>query len=104
MANDKLAELRAQIDAANAELLRQLNRRLQLTDAIWKTKAEAGLPARVPDREASMLASLTSANKGPMSDAEVRRVFCLLFRIAVHHMEPEASEAASPREARDDQV
>lgn len=54
----ELQELRERIDRLDTQLVRTLAERFEQTDRVGWVKAEAGLPAYDPEREAEHLASL----------------------------------------------
>lgn len=54
----ELRELRERIDGLDAQLIRILAERFDQTDRVGCVKAEAGLPAHDPGREAEHIASL----------------------------------------------
>lgn len=58
-APDELGRLRRQIDRLDAELVRLLAQRFQVTDDVGAVKAAHKLPAHDPQREAAQLARLT---------------------------------------------
>ena len=68
-----IARHRAAIDALDTEILAQLNARARLAEAIGTLKG--GVAAYRPEREAQVLARVTGANAGPLSNAAVSAVF-----------------------------
>ena len=52
---ERLAELRAQIDSLDEELLQLLAKRLDVVHKIGEVKQQHGLPIYVPQRESEML-------------------------------------------------
>lgn len=61
---DRLRELIAENDR---ELVRLLNRRLELVAAIWSEKDGAGVARVDPERERALLQHLDETNDGPLS-------------------------------------
>ena len=53
---DRLAEIRAEIDKADQELVKILARRLELVKEVGRVKSITGTPVYAPDREKSMIA------------------------------------------------
>ncbi|MFB6286461.1 MAG: chorismate mutase [Candidatus Bipolaricaulia bacterium] len=66
---------RRHIDEIDAELLRLLNRRLELVRQIGRAKADSGASIVDPDREAAIVERLLAANVGPLDADSVRRIF-----------------------------
>ncbi|MCC6216397.1 MAG: chorismate mutase [Polyangiaceae bacterium] len=71
----ELADLRRQIDAVDAELLRLLASRLELVLAVGELKRALRLAVYDPERERDLLARLASSAPSPLEPALVRRVF-----------------------------
>ena len=67
--------LRDQITENDLELVGLLNKRLSLVDELWRYKAEHGIDMYVPEREQWMVAFLTRANEGPLSDDALREIY-----------------------------
>lgn len=73
-----LAELRAQIDALDQEILAKLSERARCAQAVGEVKkAEQGdsIIFYRPERERQVLNRLQALNQGPLPDAEVARLF-----------------------------
>ncbi len=87
MAEPTLEELRTQIDATNAEILRLLNDRLRLVEAIRHHKVRSGTRLFSPQRESQMLDRLQLANEGPLSADKLRQVFKEIFKLSLEYME-----------------
>lgn len=66
---------RRKIDELDGELLELLNKRAAFTVEIGKIKAKLGLPIFVPEREREVLDGVERRNRGPLSNAAVRRLF-----------------------------
>jgi chorismate mutase len=58
MTDDVLANYRASIDNIDAALVHLLAERFKVTQAVGRYKAEVGLPAADPEREAAQIARL----------------------------------------------
>lgn len=71
--SDKLTELREQIDALDQQLLELLNERARV--ALEIGIAKGGTNIRRPEREAEVLESVIQANKGPLADEAVYKLF-----------------------------
>jgi chorismate mutase / prephenate dehydratase len=72
-----LAELRAQIDTIDEQLLQLINQRATCALEVAKTKLAAGEQGSFyrPDREAMVLRRIQALNTGPLTDATIARFF-----------------------------
>ena len=71
-----LAELRAQIDIADEQLLELLNKRAAISLAIGKAKASVpGAKIYDPERERCLLHRLFSLNAGPLEDRHISAIW-----------------------------
>lgn len=70
-----LAALREQVTAKDRAILDLVNERLEIVLRIRRHKAEHGLPLVDLGREDALVASLQRANRGPLSDEGVDRLF-----------------------------
>jgi chorismate mutase/prephenate dehydratase len=70
-----IAALRTRIDRLDKELVKLMNERARLSAEIGQAKATEGQAAYLPSREEEVLAQVTAANKGPLSDRTLRAVF-----------------------------
>jgi chorismate mutase len=70
-----LSDLRRRIDEIDRKLVELLNERSRCALEIGKLKQEAHLPLYQPDRENEVLANAETNNKGPLTDAAIRRLF-----------------------------
>jgi chorismate mutase len=70
-----VAQLRGEIDALDAQLLRAVNRRLEVVRRLHDHKQDAGYPLYDAGREAALLAFVCQANTGPLSEEGVRMFF-----------------------------
>jgi len=66
---------RKQIDEIDRQLLKLLNERSRCAVEIGHLKKQLSLPAWQPEREAEILRHVVKANRGPLDDAAVRRLF-----------------------------
>lgn len=86
-----LAQVRTEIDAIDAELLRLLNRRACCAQRVGELKQRETQQQSVyyrPEREAQVLRRLQDANQGPLPDAEVKRLFREIMSICLALEEP----------------
>jgi chorismate mutase len=70
-----LEELRKQIDVLDCQLVELLNERARTVLEIGHLKAAAALPVYEPAREKVVYSNVRAANKGPLPDIELTRVF-----------------------------
>lgn len=95
----ELAEIRAQIDALDEEIVRLLHRRGECAQQVGRIKNERGDPFYAPAREKEILERLTHLVPGPFPKEAVVSVFkeifsaCLSLQktIRVAYLGPEAS-------------
>jgi chorismate mutase len=71
----RIEELRREIDAIDAELVRLLNARAACALAVGQEKKKVGMDVYQPGREADVLAHVQRLNGGPLDDGAVRRLF-----------------------------
>jgi chorismate mutase len=67
--------LRENIDSVDTVLVKLLNQRARWALEIGDVKKGARLPIYQPDREAKVLAHAQAANRGPLPEDAVRRLF-----------------------------
>jgi len=70
-----LDELRKQIDATDAELVRLVNERARLAVEIGKLKRSGAGPVYVPSRERAVYERVLGRNAGPLSDASLQAIW-----------------------------
>jgi len=70
-----LDRLRAQIDAINLKLVRLLNQRAKVAQAIGHLKQASGAAIYQPARERAVLDRVTELNAGPLTGEHLRRIF-----------------------------
>jgi chorismate mutase / prephenate dehydratase len=74
-----VAGAREAIDAVDRELLRAMNRRIELVRALHEHKVANGIPLHDAGREESLLSALREANSGPLSDDGVDELFAFVL-------------------------
>ena len=86
-----LSDWRRRMDEIDKKLVELLNERSQCALEVGRIKQEAGMPIYQPARENEVLANAARNNKGPLSDAAIRRLFERIIdearsaeRIAMH--------------------
>ena len=70
-----LEELRHQIDALDRQLVELLSERARAAQMIGHLKVATALPVYEPSREKVIYANVRAANKGPLPDIELTRIF-----------------------------
>jgi len=70
-----LSDWRRRIDEIDKRLVELLNERSKCALEIGRLKQEARMPLYQPDREKDVLANAEGNNRGPLSDAAIRRLF-----------------------------
>ncbi len=71
----KLSDWRDRIDEIDKKLVELLNERSRCALEIGRLKQEANMPLYQPERENDVLANAENNNRGPLSDAAIRRLF-----------------------------
>ncbi len=72
---ERIAALRARIDEIDAQLVALLNARAACAVEIGELKEQAHQPIYQPAREAEVLANVRAANRGPLNDEAIARLF-----------------------------
>lgn len=75
MSDKTIDDWRGRIDAIDRKLVELLNERARCAMEIGHLKRSQGLPVYQPDREREILTNVESANRGPLEDTAVRRLF-----------------------------
>jgi 3-deoxy-7-phosphoheptulonate synthase/chorismate mutase len=87
--NNRLQELRSEIDDINLQLLALLNKRAAIASDVGRVQAEIGTTFYDPVREGKMLEALQKANEGPFSNATISNLFREIFRATLEMEEQE---------------
>ncbi|MBT8400465.1 MAG: chorismate mutase [Rhodothermia bacterium] len=66
---------RERIDTIDVAVLNLLNERSRCANMIGSIKKSVGLPVYVPSRETAVIENVMTANRGPLPDTAVRRLF-----------------------------
>ncbi len=84
-------QCRAEIDEIDAELLKLMNRRVELAMTVGELKRDGGLPLYDPRREEEIIRRAQHTNSGPLDEPAViklfRRIIHITRRIEAHHVE-----------------
>lgn len=83
MSENRLKELRNEIDVINLQLLELLNKRANIVSEIGKVHDTLGNPHYDPAREGQMLQALEMANRGPFSNETIKALFREIFRASL---------------------
>lgn len=70
-----LDELRAKIDALDADILRTLNERARMAQEIGELKRRSDAPIYVPEREKAVFTRIAEMNAGPLSNKALTTVY-----------------------------
>jgi chorismate mutase len=70
-----LSDWRRRIDEIDEKLVELLNERSKCALEIGRLKQEGNMPLYQPERENDVLANAETNNRGPLSDAAIRRLF-----------------------------
>ena len=87
----KIGDWRLKMDEIDKKLVELLNERSQCALEVGRLKQELGMPIYQPNRENEVLANAETNNRGPLSNAAIRRLFERIIdearsaeRIAMH--------------------
>jgi chorismate mutase len=81
MTDPVLVELRRQISEIDRSIIEAFNRRLEVVAKIKRHKDEHGIAFVDPEREATMVAQLSSENHGPLTEAGLRTLYAELLAL-----------------------
>ncbi len=70
-----IADWRKRIDELDRKLVELLNQRAQCAVEIGRLKRNTNLPVYEPDRERIIFENVCRLNRGPLSDADLKRVY-----------------------------
>ena len=71
----KISDWRVKMDEIDKKLVDLLNERSQCALEVGKLKQEMGMPIYQPSRENEVLSNAERNNRGPLSNAAIRRLF-----------------------------
>lgn len=78
---DKIDEHRQAIDALDADIIRILNERTELSLAIRALKPKAGMELYDPDREERIFERLGALSDGPLRAQDIRAIYEALLKV-----------------------
>ncbi len=90
MPENRLKELRGQVDEINLQILDLLNQRARIVMEIGKVHTTLGNSFYDPAREGEMLQVLEMANHGPFSNETIKALFREIFRASLDLEEKQA--------------
>ena len=91
-----IEDWRVEIDKIDAELLRLLNARAEIAVRVGETKRNEGLSVLNRGREREVIERARRANRGPLDDEAVERLFRAVIR---ESRRLQTQLAAQPQEA-----
>ena len=91
-----IEDWRVEIDKIDAELLRLLNARAEIAVRVGETKRSEGLSVLNRGREREVIERARRANRGPLDDEAVERLFRAVIR---ESRRLQTQLAAQPQEA-----
>ncbi len=71
----KIDDWRRRIDEIDRKLVELLNERSRCALEIGRLKRDLGVPLYQPEREREVLEGVEQANRGPLADTAIRRLF-----------------------------
>jgi len=85
-----LDEVRLQIDSLDAQIQELISARARLAQAVRESKGELehAVDYYRPEREAQVLRAVAARNRGPISDAEMLRLFREIMSVCLAQQEP----------------
>ena len=75
-----LADRRARIDALDARIVALLNERAEVVRDVGRIKKQSGAAAADPSRVEQVLQRIASENRGPLPNANLRRIYEAIIR------------------------
>ena len=83
MSEDRIKELRTEIDGLNLQLLELLSKRGRIAKEIGGIQTSIGSSQYDPVREEKMLEAITNANEGPFEDGTLKSLFKNIFQASM---------------------
>ncbi|MBN6188223.1 bifunctional 3-deoxy-7-phosphoheptulonate synthase/chorismate mutase [Aneurinibacillus sp. BA2021] len=93
MSNEKLEQLRNDLDSVNLQILELINRRAELVQEIGKVKLKQGINRFDPERERAMLNLIIENNQGPFEDGTIQHLFKQIFKASLELQKDNHSKA-----------
>ena len=97
-----LDDLRKRIDLLDESLVKLLNARAACALEIGRVKRDMGIPIYQPEREAEVVKNVQAANRGPLDQQAIKRLFERIIDEARHleRIADEVTKAAPPSEVQ----
>jgi chorismate mutase-like protein len=84
-----IADWRRKIDEIDRKLVELLSERAQAAHEIGKLKRNVGMPIYEPDRERNVFDNTRNANKGPLPDRDLQRIYERIMDVMRHIQQEE---------------
>jgi len=95
-----ISDWRQRMDEIDKKLVELLNERSQCALEVGRLKQAAGIPIYQPARENEVLSNAARNNRGPLTNAAIRRLFERIIdearsaeRVAMHGEQPDGKDA-----------
>ena len=95
-----ISDWRQRMDEIDKKLVELLNERSQCALEVGRLKQAAGIPIYQPARENEVLSNAARNNRGPLTNAAIRRLFERIIdearsaeRVAMHGEQPDEKDA-----------
>jgi chorismate mutase len=89
-----IADWRRKIDEIDRRLVELLSERAHAAHEIGKLKRNLGMPIYEPDRERNVFDNTRSANKGPLPDRDLQRIYERIMDVMRHIQQEEIAPEA----------
>lgn len=106
MSNDKLAQLRGELDQINLKILELINERARVSQEIGQVKLKQGINRFDPERERQMLNQILENNNGPLEDSTIQHLFKQIFSASLELQQDDNRKAllVSRKKKKEDTV
>lgn len=93
MSNERMEELRNNLDTLNLDILNLINKRAELVQEIGEIKSKQSTRSFDPVRERDMLNHIIDHNDGPFKNATVEHIFKEIFKAGLEIQEDDQQKA-----------
>ena len=98
-----ITDWRTKIDEIDRKLVELLSQRAHAAHEIGRLKRDLGMPIYEPDRERTVFENARRANKGPLPDRDLQRIYERIMDVMRQIQREEiAPETARPRDGLGD--
>jgi chorismate mutase len=98
-----ITDWRTKIDEIDRKLVELLSQRAHAAHEIGRLKRDLGMPIYEPDRERTVFENARHANKGPLQDRDLQRIYERIMDVMRQIQREEiAPETAAPRDGLGD--